>query len=167
MNTTVIFLCQTTLFRLLTLLLRFLTVILLWVLQWPSLYQKILIMLLSQFPLTLLQTQTRMLLFIAQLSSILVTDHLRDDPWEDKFNQGAFNVAPKFCYWIKVGIDVYIPCCKYRTKLHSSPWFPAACTAAKLTETTSFNCNKIISPSSNRLLIVAKGSWIFRACLCY
>ena len=29
-----------------------------------------------------------------------------------------------------VGIDVYIPHRKYQVKLHSSPWFSAACDAA-------------------------------------
>ena len=36
----------------------------------------------------------------------------------------------KFCEWIQVGIDVYIPHRKYQVKSHSSPWFSAACAAA-------------------------------------
>ena len=36
----------------------------------------------------------------------------------------------KFCEWVQVGIDVYIPHCKYQVKPHSSPWFSAACAAA-------------------------------------
>ena len=32
--------------------------------------------------------------------------------------------------WVQVGIDVYIPHCKYQVKPHSSPWFSAACAAA-------------------------------------
>ena len=31
---------------------------------------------------------------------------------------------------VQVGIDVYIPHRKYQVKLHSSPWFSAACAAA-------------------------------------
>ena len=38
--------------------------------------------------------------------------------------------ASKFCEWVQVGIDVYIPHCKCHGKLHSSPWFSAACVAA-------------------------------------
>ena len=33
------------------------------------------------------------------------------------------------CEWAQVGIDVYIPHCKYQVKPHSSPWFSAACAA--------------------------------------
>ena len=36
----------------------------------------------------------------------------------------------KFCEWVQVGIDVYIPHRKYQVKPHSSPWFSAACAAA-------------------------------------
>ena len=49
-------------------------------------------------------------------------EHLRDIPWED--------AASKFCEWIQVGIDVYIPHRKYQVKSHSSPWFSIACGAA-------------------------------------
>ena len=57
-------------------------------------------------------------------------DHLRDVPWEDIFKLGASAAASEFCQWIQVGIDVYIPHRKYQVKLHSSPWFSAACAAA-------------------------------------
>ena len=37
--------------------------------------------------------------------------------------------ARKFCEWLQVRIDVYIPHRKYQVKLHSSAWFSAACAA--------------------------------------
>ena len=57
-------------------------------------------------------------------------DPLRDVPWEDIFKLGASAAASEFCEWVQVGIDVYIPHRKYQVKLHSSPWFSAACAAA-------------------------------------
>ena len=36
----------------------------------------------------------------------------------------------EFCEWVQVGIDVYIPHCKYQVKPHSSPWVSSACVAA-------------------------------------
>ena len=57
-------------------------------------------------------------------------DHLRDVAWEDIFKLHASDAASEFCEWIKVGIDVYIPHCKYQVTAHSSPWFSAACAAA-------------------------------------
>ena len=57
-------------------------------------------------------------------------DHLRDVPWEDFFKFSASAAASEFCEWIQVGIDVYIPHCKYQVKPHSSPWFSADCAAA-------------------------------------
>ena len=59
-------------------------------------------------------------------------DHLRDVPWEDIFKLGAFGAASEFCEWVQVGIDVYIPHRKYQVKPHSSPWFSAACAAARV-----------------------------------
>ena len=50
-------------------------------------------------------------------------DHLRDVPWDDIFNLGVSAAASKFCKWVQVGIDVYIPHRKYQVKPHSSPWF--------------------------------------------
>ena len=41
----------------------------------------------------------------------------------------ASAAASKFCAWVQVGIDVYIPHRKYQIKSHSSPWFSAACAA--------------------------------------
>ena len=57
-------------------------------------------------------------------------DHLRDVPWKDIFKLSAFAAASKFCEWVQVGIDVYIPHCKYQVKPHLSPCFSAACAAA-------------------------------------
>ena len=56
-------------------------------------------------------------------------DHLRDIQWEDIFKLSASAVS-EFWEWVQVGIDVYIPRRKYQVKLHSSPWFSAACAAA-------------------------------------
>ena len=58
-------------------------------------------------------------------------DHLRDVPWEHVFKPSASAAAAsKFCEWVQVGIDVYIPHRKYQTKPHSFPWFSAACAVA-------------------------------------
>ena len=53
-------------------------------------------------------------------------DHLRDVLWNDIFKLSASATASEFCEWVQIGIDVYIPHCKYQTKLHSSPCFSAA-----------------------------------------
>ena len=57
-------------------------------------------------------------------------DHLRDVPWKDILKLSASAATSKFCEWVQVGIDVYIPHRKYQVKPHSSPWFSAACAAA-------------------------------------
>ena len=57
-------------------------------------------------------------------------DNLRDVSWEDIFKLNASDAASEICEWVHVGIDVYIPHCKYQFKPHSSPWFSAVCTAA-------------------------------------
>ena len=58
-------------------------------------------------------------------------DHLRDISWEDIFKLSAsVAAAGEFCEWVQVGIDLYIPHCKYQVKPHPSPWFSAACAAA-------------------------------------
>ena len=46
------------------------------------------------------------------------------------FKLSASAAASEFCEWVQVGIDVYIPYCKYHVKPHSSPWFSAACASA-------------------------------------
>ena len=49
-----------------------------------------------------------------------LSDHLRDVSWEDIFKVSASAAASKFCDWVQVGIDVYIPhSCIYLTHLHS------------------------------------------------
>ena len=85
-------------------------------------------------------------------------DHLRDGPWEDVFKLSA----SEFCEWVQVGIDVYIPHCRYQVKPHSSPWFSAACAAAIVHRNHFFVCtNKInllnLQSNSDRLAIIAKG----------
>ena len=132
-----------TLLRWLTFLLRYLTVTLtvllfltylflltlLFVLQWLSLHSEILILWLSQFPLTFCQTQNEMPHFIALLMTILVfQDHLRDVAWEDIFKLGASAAASE--EWFLDVVDVCIPHRKYQVKSHLSPWFSAACAAA-------------------------------------
>ena len=57
-------------------------------------------------------------------------DHLRDVPWEYIFKLSASAATSKFCEWVQVGIDVYIPRRKYQVKCHPSPWFSATCAAA-------------------------------------
>ena len=57
-------------------------------------------------------------------------DHLRDVPWEDISKLSASAAASRFCEWVQVGIDVYIPHRRYQAKRHSSPWFSASCAAA-------------------------------------
>ena len=49
---------------------------------------------------------------------------------EDSFKLSDSAVASEFCGWVQVGIDVFIPICKYQVKPYSSPWFSAACAAA-------------------------------------
>ena len=59
-------------------------------------------------------------------------DHLRDVPWGDIFKLSASAAASEFCEWVQVEIDVYIHHQKYQVKPHSSPWFSAACGAARV-----------------------------------
>ena len=56
-------------------------------------------------------------------------DYLRDIPLEHIFKFSASAAASEYCEWVQVGIDVCIPHRKYQVKLHSSPWFSAACAA--------------------------------------
>ena len=67
-------------------------------------------------------------------------DHLRDVPWEDIFKLGASAAASEFCEWVQIGIDVYIPHCKYQVKPHSSLWFSVAFAAAILHRNHFFVC---------------------------
>ena len=63
------------------------------ILQLISLHCEILIMLLSQFPLTFCQTQNGMPHFIV----FTVFDYLKDGPWEDIFKLGVSAAASEFC----------------------------------------------------------------------
>ena len=49
------------------------------------------------------------------------------------------SAASEFCEWVQVGIDVYIPHCKYQVKPHSSPWFSATFAAAVVHRNHSFH----------------------------
>ena len=108
---------------------------LVFVLQWLSLHWEILTMLLSQFPL-IFQTDSKWdapfhhIAFDYSCFDWDGLDHSRDVPWEDTFKLSASGAASEFCEWVQVGIDLYIPHCKYQVKPHSSPWFSAACAAA-------------------------------------
>ena len=88
-------------------------------------------------------------------------DHLRDVPWDDIFKLSAAvaATASKFCEWVQVGIDVYIPHRKYHVKSHSSLWFSAASAAAIVhrnhffhlyQQNKSFQSKVKFIPASNR-----------------
>ena len=49
---------------------------------------------------------------------------------ENIFKLSASAAASEFPEWVQVGVDLYIPHCKYQIKPHSSPWFSAAFDAA-------------------------------------
>ena len=53
----------------------------------------------------------------SQLDVLLLTDclhnHLRDVLWEDIFKLSASAAASESCKWVQIGIDLYIPHCKY------------------------------------------------------
>ena len=92
---------------------------------------KILIIMLSQFPLTFHQTENGMPHFIAYLMTYScadwdgLCDYLGDIPWEDIFKLSACAAAGEFCEWVQVGIDMYIPAshCMYKVKSDSSQDF--------------------------------------------
>ena len=73
----------------------------------------------------------------------------------------VFAAASEFSEWVQVGIDVYIPHCKYQVKHHSSPWFSAVCAAAIVHRNFFICTNRInllnLKKGSDRLVIVAKG----------
>ena len=104
----------------------FYLLMLVFVLQWLSLHWEIVIMLLSQFPLTFQRDDP----FHRLACNYSRADHLRDVPWEDTFKFRASSAASQFCEWVQVGTDAYIPHRQYQVKPHSSPWFSAACAAA-------------------------------------
>ena len=72
---------------------------------------------------------------------------MRDVPWEDIFKLSASSAASEFWEWVQVGIDVYIPHCKYPVKHHSSPWFSAASAAARV-HRNNFFCLHLQNKSS-------------------
>ena len=86
-------------------------------------------------PLTFQQTQKKDTLFhciaydYSRANWDGLRDNLRDIPWEDIFKLSASAAASEFCECIQVAIDVNIPLHKYQLKLHSTPWFSAACAA--------------------------------------
>ena len=130
-----------TLLRWLTFLLGFQTVILIVLLFWISffllalvffllwLHWEILIILLSQFPLTSHQIHNGMSQFYRIAYDYFhddwdgLLDHLRGVSWEDIFKLSASAAVSEFYEWVQVGIDVYIPHGKYQVKPYSSPWF--------------------------------------------
>ena len=72
-------------------------------------------------------------LFIAQLIITLVLIGMIFNILERFHGRISINFASaattKFCKWVQVGIDVYIPHLKLQVKLHWSLWFSAACPA--------------------------------------
>ena len=137
-NSVIIFLSQMTLLRWLTFLFGSQNVILIsllyWiffflVLQYFSLWE-ILIMLLSQFPLTFYQIHNGMPCFIASLMTILVLIRAVFVIIWEMFHGRISAAASEFCEWVQVEIDVYILHRKYQVKPPSSPWFSTACAVA-------------------------------------
>ena len=131
-NSVIIFLkrSQTILLRWLIFLLRsqgvILMVLLFWiyflllklvlVLQWLCLHWKILIMLLSRFPLNSFPWNSQQDALFHRIAYGYtranwdgVRDRLRDDPWQDIFKLGASAASSKFCEWVQVQIDLSIP----------------------------------------------------------
>ena len=82
-----------------------------------------------QFQLSKFKKGIRKLSNCNRLWLFLCCDHFRDVPWEDIFKLSA-SAPGKFCEWVHIGIDVYIPHHKYQVKPHSSPWFSAVFAAA-------------------------------------
>ena len=103
---------------------------LVFVLQWLSLHWEILIMLLSQFPLTFYQIHNGMPCFIASLMTILVLIRAVFVIIWEMFHGRISAAASEFCEWVQVEIDVYILHRKYQVKPPSSPWFSTACAVA-------------------------------------
>ena len=75
-----------------------------------------------------------------------------DVPWEDNFKLSVSAAASKFCQWVLVGIDVYIPHRKDQVKPHPSPWFTVTCAAAIVHRNHFFVCtNRINPPNLNKI----------------
>ena len=64
------------------------------------------------------------------------------------FKISASAAASKFCDWVQVEIDVYIPHGKYQVTSQSSPWFSAACAVA-IVHRNHFFCFHQMGQSSN------------------
>ena len=92
-----------------------------------TLHWDILIMLLSQFPLTFHRVHNGMPCFIAFLLDILVLiGTVIVIIWEMFHGRISLNsvlllLLVKFFEWVQVGIDLYIPHWKYQVNSHSSP----------------------------------------------
>ena len=144
-NSVIIFLSQTILRRWLFFLLGSRSVVLIALLFWIYLfllllvfalqllshYWEILIMLLSQFPLTFHHIRCSISSHCFWLFSCWLGCFLWSfDPLEDIFKLTASAAASEYCQWVQGGIDVYIPHRKYQVKPHLSPWFSASCAAA-------------------------------------
>ena len=91
-------------------------------------------------------------------------DHLRDVPWEDIFQPGAFAAASEFCAWVQVGIDVYIRHRKFQVKPHSSPWFSAACAAAIVSRNYFFRLHQ--KDKSSDFKVKFRQASNGQACIC-
>ena len=61
------------------------------------------------------------------------------------------NAAASEFEWVQVGIDVYIPRCKCQVKLHSSPWFSAACAVATVHRNLFFPLYQQNKPSKSKV----------------
>ena len=99
-------------------------------LQWLSLHSEILIML-FQFPLTF--HQVHLAIPLSSHSLWLFSCWLEWSSWSfegcsmgDIFRFDVSVAASELYEWVQVGIDVYIPHCKYQVNPHSSPWFSSA-----------------------------------------
>ena len=100
---------------------------LVFVVQLLSLYWKILIMLLSQFPLTFCELKMRCPISLHNLWLFLCwVGQMRDVSWEDTLNACAVS---EICDRVHSEIHVSSPHCKYHVMLLWSTWFSAACAA--------------------------------------
>ena len=95
------------------------------VLQWLFFHGKIGIVLLSQFLLTFLQTQTRggaplhsTAFYFSPADWEGIYDSLRYVLWEDIFQLVACTVASKMCWWVQVGIAINIRSSVHGFHLH-------------------------------------------------
>ena len=159
-NSVIIFLSQMVLLRWLTFLLGsqtvILTVLLFWiyfvllmlvfVLQWLPLHWEILIMLLSQFPLTFHQQDAPFHCIAYDYSHTdwdSLLDYLRDAPWQDivklSASAGLLNFVSEF--------RLELMCQKYHIKSHPSQWSSAACAAA-IVHKNHFFCLSLQNKSS-------------------